>query len=70
MLMLSKYLCQDQNISSSCSTTPCSLPLYTLSKSSQASSASIKEVSPIQDAHDPIENPNAHSKMLMSLVFI
>ena len=33
MLMLSKYPCQDQSLPSSCSTTPCSLPL---SKSSQA----------------------------------
>ena len=62
MLMLSKDPCQDQSLPSSCSTTPCLLPLSTLPKSSQASSAPIKEFAPIQDAHDPIENPNAHSK--------
>ena len=61
-LMLSKDPCQDQSLPSSCSTTPCSLPLSTLPKSSQASSAPIKEISQIQDAYDPIENPNAHSK--------
>ena len=61
MLVLFKDPCQDQSLPSSCSTTPCSLPLSTLPKSSQASST-IKEVSPIKDAHDTIENPNAHSK--------
>ncbi|MDF3681104.1 hypothetical protein P3S38_29450, partial [Enterobacter hormaechei] len=61
-LMLSKDPCQDQSFPSSCSNTPWSLQLSTLSKSSQASSTPIKKVSPIQDVHDPIENPNAHSK--------
>ena len=60
--MLSKNPCQDQNLPSSCSTTPCSFPFSMIPKSSQASSAPIKEVAPIQDAHDLIENPNAHSK--------
>ena len=60
--MLSKDPCQDQSIPSSCSTTPCLLPLSTLPKSFQAPNNPIKEVSPNQDAHDPIENPNAHSK--------
>ena len=41
-LMLSKDPCQDQSLPSSCSTTPCSLPLSTLPKSSQASSTPIK----------------------------
>ena len=36
--------------------------LFTLPRSAQASSVPIKEVSPNQNAHDPIENPNAHSK--------
>ena len=62
MLMISKDPCQDQSLSSSCSTTPCSLSLYTLPKSSQASSTPIKEVAPNQDANDPFENLNAHSK--------
>ena len=61
-LMLSKDPCQDQSLSSSCSTTPCSLPLSTLPNSLQASNNPIKEGAPIQDVHDPIENPNAHSK--------
>ena len=52
MPMLSKDPCQDQSLPSSCSTTPCSLSLSTLPNSSQASSAPIKEVAPIQDAHD------------------
>ena len=34
MLMLSKDPCQDQSLPSSCSTTPCLLPLSTLPKSS------------------------------------
>ena len=42
MLMLSKDPCEDQSLPSSYSTTPCSLPLSTLPKSSQASSAPIK----------------------------
>ena len=61
-LMLPKDPCQDQSIPSSCSTTSCSLPLSTLLKSSQASSTPIKEVAPIQDVHDIIENSNAHCK--------
>ena len=61
-LMLSKDPCQDQSLPSSCSTTPCSLSFSTLAKSSQASSAPIKEVYPIQDAHDPIKNLNAYFK--------
>ena len=60
--MLSKDPCQDQSFPSSFSTTPCSLSLSTLLKSSQASSAPIKEVSPIQGAHDPMENHNDCSK--------
>ena len=35
-IMLPKYLCQDQSLPSSCSTTPCSLPLSTLPKPSYA----------------------------------
>src|SRR5271156_2821175 len=61
-IMLSKDPCQDQSLSSSCSTTSCSLPLSTLPKSLQASKNPIKQGAPIQDVHDPIENPNAHSK--------
>ena len=61
-LMLSKDPCQDQSIPSSCSTISCSLLLSTLPKSFQDSNAPIKEVSPIQDANDLIENSNAHSK--------
>ena len=38
-LMLSKDPCQDQSLPSSCSTTPCPLPLSTLPKSSQVSSS-------------------------------
>ena len=60
--MLSEDPYQDQSLPYSCSTIPCLLPLSTLPKSSQASSTPIKEVDPIQDSHDPIENPNAHSK--------
>ena len=60
--MLSKDPCQDQSLPYSCSTTPCLLPLSTLPKSSQASNTPIKEFSPIQDVHDPIENLDAHSK--------
>ena len=60
--MLSKDPCQDQSLPSSCSTTPCSFPLSTLPKSLQALKNPIKEVAPIQDVHDPIANPNAHSK--------
>ena len=41
-LMLSKDPCQDQSLPSSCSTTPYSLPLSTLPKSSQAPSTPIK----------------------------
>ena len=63
MLMLSKDPCQDQSLPSSCSTTPCSLPLSTLPKCSQASSA------PIQDARDPFKNHNAHSKDVDTLDF-
>ena len=62
ILILSKDPCQDQSLPSSYSTTPCSLPLSTLPKSSQASSTPIKKVAPIHDVHYPIENPNAHSK--------
>ena len=60
--MLSQDHCQDQSVPSSYSTTPCSLPLSTLLKSSQASSTPIKEVAPIKDVHVPIENSDAHSK--------
>ena len=60
--MLSKDPCQDQSLPSSCSTTPCSLPLSTLPKSSQASSAPVKEIARIQNTQDSNENPNAHSK--------
>ena len=62
MLIFFKDPCQDKSLPSSCSTTPCSLPLSTLPKSSQASSAPMKEISPIQNAHYPIKNPNSHSK--------
>ena len=62
MPILSKDPCQDQSIPSPYSTTPCSLPLSTLPKFFQAPNNPIKEVSPIQDSHDPIENPNAHFK--------
>ena len=61
-LMLSKDPCQDQSVPSSCSTTPCSLPLSTLPMSSQVSNSPIKEVSPIKDIHVPIKNSNTHSK--------
>jgi hypothetical protein len=61
-LMLSKDPCQDQSVSSSYSTTSCFHPLSTLPKSSQALSAPIKEVAPIQDVHIPIDNVDAHSK--------
>ena len=68
-LVLSKDPCQDQSVPSSCSTIPCFIPFSTLLKSSQASSTPIKEVSPIQEVHDPIENPDAHSKDIDVLDF-
>ena len=60
--MLSKAPCQDQSLSSSCSITPCLLLFSTLPKSLQALNNPIKEVVHIQDVHDPIANPKAHSK--------
>ena len=42
----------------------------TLLKSSQASSAPIKKISPIEDANDPIENLNAHFKDVDVFIFI
>ena len=68
-LMLSKDPCQDQSLPSSCSTIPCSLPFSILPKSSQASSAPMKEVSPIQNAI-LLKTLILTLKMLISLVVI